>query len=55
MILLCCFEVAKYKGRKLEAKWKGPYLLGEIAWHGRIGRLIDIQSGEVVRVRKGGL
>ena len=55
LVLLRRFEGDKHKGRKLEAKWEGPYLLGDVSWHGRTGRLIDIQSGEVVRVRKGGL
>jgi len=55
LVLLRRFEVDKHKGKKLEAQWEGPYLLGDIAWHGRTARLIDIQSGKVVRVRKGGL
>ena len=55
LVLLRRFEVDKHKGRKLEVKWEGPYLLGDVSWHGRTGRLIDIQSGEVVRVRKEGL
>ena len=55
MVLLHRFEVDKHKGSKHEAKWERPCLLGDIAWHGRTGSLIDIQSGEVVQVRKGGL
>ena len=55
LVLLRRFEVDKHKGRKLEAQWEGPYLLADLSWHGRMGRLIDIQSGKVVRVRKSGL
>ena len=55
LVLLHRFEVDKHKGRKLKAKWERQYLLGDISWHGWTGRLIDIQSGEVVGVRKGGL
>ena len=40
---------------KLEPQWEGPYRLVHMAWHGRSGRLQDIQTGDLVRVKKGGL
>ena len=40
---------------KLAARWDGPYLLTDLSWHKRSGRLRDVNTGEVVRVRKGGL
>lgn len=55
LVLLRRFEVDKQHGRKFEPRWEGPYRLEDIAWHGRSGRLKDIRTGEVVRVRKGGL
>ena len=55
LVLLRRFEVDKNKGKKLAARWEGPYLLTDLSWHKRSGRLRDINTGEVVRVRKGGL
>jgi len=55
LVLLRRFEVDRHQGRKLDAQWEGPYVLTDLPWHGRSGRLQDIQTGEIVRVRKGGL
>jgi len=55
LVLLRRFEVDRHKGRKLDARWEGPYVLTDLSWHKRSGRLQDIQTGEIVRVRKGGL
>jgi hypothetical protein len=55
LVLLRRFEIDRHKGRKLEAQWEGPYRLTDLSWHGRSGRLQDLNSGEIVRVRKGGL
>jgi len=55
LVLLRRFEVDRHQGRKLDAQWEGPYILTDLPWHRRSGRLQDIQTGEIVRVRKGGL
>ena len=55
LVLLRRFEVDRNKGMKLAARWEGPYELTDLSWHKRSGRLRDINTGEVVRVRKGGL
>lgn len=49
------FEAEKHHGMKLEPQWEGPYCLVDMAYHGKSGRLQDIQTGEIVRVKKGGL
>ena len=55
LVLLRRFDVEKHHGMKLEPQWEGPYRLVQMAWHGRSGRLQDIQTGDLVRVKKGGL
>ena len=55
LVLLRRFEIDKHKGRKLEARWEGPFRLSDISWHGRSGRLRDINTGELVKVRRAGL
>ena len=40
---------------KLEPQLEGPYCLVQMAYHGKSGRLQDIQTGDIVRVNKGGL
>ena len=40
---------------KLESQWEGPYRLVDIAFHNNSGRLQDLTTGEIVRVRKGRL
>ena len=53
LVLLHRFEVAKHHGMKLESPWEGPYRLVDIAFHNNSGRLQDLTTGEIVRVRKG--
>ena len=55
LVLLRRFDVAKHHGMKLESQWEGPYRLVDLAFHNNSGRLQDITTGEIVRVRKGGL
>ena len=55
LVLLRRFATDQYHGRKLEPRWEGPYRLADVAFHGRIGRLLDLYSGKVVRVRASGL
>ena len=55
LVLLKRFDVAKNLGMKLETRWEGPYRLTELAYHGKLGRLRDLITGELVRTRKGGL
>lgn len=55
LVLLRRFEVAKSHGLKLESQWEGPYRLVQLSYHQRSGRLQDLETGEIVKVRKGGL
>ena len=55
LVLLRRFAVAKSLGLKLESQWEGPYRLVQLSHHRRSGRLQDIKTGEIVKVRKGGL
>ena len=55
LVLLKRFDVAKNLGMKLETRWEGPYLLTELAYHGKSGRLRDLITGELVRTQRGGL
>ena len=55
LVLLRRFLLDQRKGNKLEARWEGPYVLADLARHGKTGRLRDINTGELVRVRKGAL
>jgi hypothetical protein len=41
--------------KKLEARWEGPFRLGNIAHHGRSGRLYDITTGQLVKTKPSGL
>ena len=41
--------------KKLEARWKGPFRLGDIAHHGRSGRLYDLATGRLVKTKQAGL
>ena len=54
-MLLRRFLLDQRKGSKLEARWEGPYILSDLAKHGKSGRLRDLNTGEVVRVKKGAL
>jgi len=55
LVLLRRFILDQRRGNKLEARWEGPYVLSDLAWHGKSGRLRDLNTGEVVRVKKGAL
>jgi hypothetical protein len=39
----------------LEARWEGPFRLGNIAHHGRSGRLYDVTTGALVKTKPSGL
>ena len=55
LVLLRRFEIDKHHGMKFEPQWEGPYRLVQLAYHGRSGRLQDIQTCDLVKVKKGGL
>ena len=55
LVLLRRFQVAKHHGLKLESQWEGPYRLVDVSYHQRSGRLQDLESGDIIRVRQGGL
>ena len=55
LVVLQRFSAEKHHGRKLEPQWEGPYRLADVAYHGRSGRLLDIHTNKVVRVRASGL
>ena len=41
--------------KKLEARWEGPFRLSDLAHHGRSGRLYDLTTGRLVKVKQAGL
>jgi len=41
--------------KKLEARWEGPFCLGDLAHHGRSGCLYDITTGALVKTKTSGL
>jgi len=41
--------------KNLEARWEGPFLLGDLAHHGRSGRLYDITTGVLIKTKPSGL
>lgn len=47
LVLLRRFIVDKERGRKLEPRWEGPYLLSRIAKEGVSGYLQDMKTGKV--------
>ena len=55
LVLLRRFLLDQRRGSKLEPRWEGPYVLSDLAWHGKSGGLRDFNTGEVVRVKKGAL
>ena len=55
LVLLRRFLLDQRRGSKLEARWEGPYVLSDLAYHGKTGRLLDFNTGKVVRVKKGAL
>ena len=55
LVLLRRFATDHYHGRKLEPRWEGPYRLADVALHGRFGRLLDLYSDKVVRIKASGL
>jgi hypothetical protein len=54
LVLLRNMSLDGQHGHKLAARWEGPYLLDDIHPEGRAGRLRDIQSGELVKVKASG-
>jgi hypothetical protein len=54
LVLLRNMSLDGQHGHKLAARWEGPYLLDDIHSEGRAGRLRDIQSGELVKVKASG-
>jgi len=55
LVLLRRFLLDQRKGSKLEARWEGPYVLSDLAKHGKSGRLRDLNTVELVRVKTGAL
>ena len=55
LVLLRRFQVAKHHGHELESQWEGPYRLVEVSYHKQSGRLQDLEWGDIIRVRQGGL
>jgi len=55
LVLLRRFLLDQRRGNKLEAGWEGPYILADLSWHGKSGRLLDVNTRELVRVKKGAL
>lgn len=47
LVLLRQFVIDKEKGRKLEPRWEGPYLLVKVAKEGVSGFLQDLKTGKV--------
>lgn len=41
--------------KKLEARWEGPYRLGDIEHHGRSGRIYYFANGRLVKTKQVGL
>ena len=41
--------------KKLEARWEGPFCLGNIAHHSQSERLFDLITGRLVRTKQAGL
>jgi hypothetical protein len=54
LVLLRNMSLDGQHGHKLAARWEGPYLLDDIHPEGRAGRLRDIQSGELVKIKASG-
>jgi len=46
LVLLRRFLLDQRKGSKLEARWEGPYVISDLAKHGKSGRLRDLNTGE---------
>ena len=38
--------------KKLQARWEGPFRLGDIAHHGRSGRLYELVTGRLVKIKQ---
>jgi len=55
LVLLRRFLLDQRRGNKLGARWEGPYILADLSWHGKSGRLLDVNTRELVRVKKGAL
>ena len=41
--------------KKLEAHWKGPFRLSDLVHHSHSGRLYDLTTGKLVKIKQAGL
>lgn len=55
LVLLRRFQTDKQHDHKFDPRWEGPYILTDVSWHGRTGRVKDLHTGQIARVRKSGL
>jgi len=55
LVLLHCAALDNHYDKKLEAHWEGPFHLGDLAPHGKSGRLYDITTGALVKTKPSGL
>lgn len=49
------FELDIQRGRKLEERWEGSFIFTDVSHHGLSGRLRDVTTGRIVRVKTSGL
>jgi hypothetical protein len=54
LVLLRSMALDGQHGHKLKARWEGPYVLDDVHPNGRAGRLRDIHSGTLVKVKASG-
>jgi len=55
LVLLLRAALDNRYNKKLDARWGGPFRLGNIAHHGRSGRLYDLITGQLVKTKQAGL
>ena len=55
MVLLRQFLIHQRKGNKFEVRWDGLYILSDISGHSKSGRLLDINTKQLVPVKRGAL
>lgn len=48
LVLLRRLDLSNQKGRKLEPRWEGPYLLDKVSYHGQSGTLKSLHEEEHV-------
>ncbi|KAL7268447.1 hypothetical protein RUND412_008934 [Rhizina undulata] len=54
LVLLWRFKLDGQHSGKLEPRWEGPYILHDIGYNNISGRLRDVNTGKIVRVRAAG-